>query len=104
VTYELRVYHANPGKISALLTRFRDHTVGLFAKHGMDSIGYWVPENTPDDLIYVLQHSGDPAKNWESFLNDPEWIEVKANSEVDGVLVASIDAQYMSATDFSALK
>ena len=31
--YELRVYHANEGKLDDLLKRFREHTTKLFEKH-----------------------------------------------------------------------
>ncbi len=31
--YELRTYYAAEGKLDALLSRFRDHTTKLFAKH-----------------------------------------------------------------------
>ena len=33
VVYELRVYHANEGKLDALLARFRDHTIAIFNRH-----------------------------------------------------------------------
>jgi hypothetical protein len=104
MTYELRIYHATPGKISNLLTRFRDHTVDLFAKHGMHSVAYWVDNALPNDLIYVIKHSGEPAANWEAFLTDPDWIAAKSASEIEGSLVVSIDSRYMSATDFSKLQ
>ena len=32
--YELRIYHAMPGKLPALMTRFETATVALFQKHG----------------------------------------------------------------------
>ena len=41
--YELRTYVTNPGKLDNLNARFRDHTLGLFNKHGIKSVGYWVP-------------------------------------------------------------
>ena len=41
--FELRTYHTPDGKLDNLLARFRDHTIDLFNKHGMTSIGYWVP-------------------------------------------------------------
>ena len=43
VVYELRIYHANEGKLDALLARFRDHTIAIFNRHGMKSIAYWTP-------------------------------------------------------------
>ena len=41
--YELRTYHANPGKLPDLEARFRDHTITIFNKHHMKSVGYWIP-------------------------------------------------------------
>ena len=37
--YELRSYVAVPGKVDALVTRFRYHVAALFEKHGITSIG-----------------------------------------------------------------
>ena len=39
--YELRIYTANPGKLAPLQARFRDHTTGLFERHGIKNVGYW---------------------------------------------------------------
>ena len=57
VVYELRIYHAAPGKLAELLARFRDHTVKLFDRHGIKSIAYWTPIDEPqknNTLIYIL--------------------------------------------------
>lgn len=102
--YELRSYHAAPGKLDALLSRFRDHTCGLFAKHGMTQLGYWVPDDNPGQLlIYLLAYPDRSARDaaWRGFLADPEWTKARAASEVDGKLVAKVDEWFLSATDFS---
>jgi len=53
--YELRMYHANPGKLDALNQRFRDNTIRIFNKHNMKSVGYWTPQdNKVNLLIYIL--------------------------------------------------
>ena len=55
--YELRVYHANEGKLDDLLKRFREHTTKIFEKHGMKNIAYWTPLDDPlkgRTLIYIL--------------------------------------------------
>ncbi len=55
--YELRVYHANPGKLDALHARFRDNTCKLFKKHGMEVVGFWTPmqgEEAKNTLYYIL--------------------------------------------------
>ena len=104
--YELRVYHAAPGKLGELLARFRDHTGKLFEKHDMKVIAYWTPSDEPEKsnmLIYILQHPSREAAaaNWKSFQDDPEWKRVKEESEAHGPLVEKIDSTYMAMTDFS---
>lgn len=104
--YELRTYTANEGKLEALHSRFRDHTVKLFEKHGMANVGYWVPTEAPEStntLIYVIKHeSRDAAKeSWKAFMADPAWQEAYKNSVADGKLVAKVESVYMNATDYS---
>ena len=106
VVYELRVYHANEGKLDALLARFRDHTVAIFKRHGMQSVAYWTPTDEPlkgRTLIYILKHPSREAAiaNWKAFHDDPEWIKVSTASEVNGKLVEKVDSTYMTLTDFS---
>ena len=105
--YELRVYHAEPGKLDALNARFREHTLKLFEKHGMRNVAYWVEQPTaesPDGkVIYVLAFPSREARDasWKSFVADPVWQEVAANSQVDGKLIARIDSTLMSLADYS---
>jgi NIPSNAP len=104
--YELRVYHAAPGKLGDLLARFRDHTIRLFERHGMKSVAYWTAVDDPDKdktLIYILRHPSREAANtnWKSFQDDPEWKSVKAKSEENGKLADTVDSTFMSMTDFS---
>lgn len=106
VVYELRVYHANEGKLDALVARFRDHTDAIFKRHGMISIGYWLPTDEPlkgRTLIYILKHPSREAAiaNWKAFHDDPEWIKVSTASEVNGKLVEKVDSTYMKLTDWS---
>lgn len=107
--FELRMYHANPGKLDDLEKRFRDHTVSIFNHHDMKSIGYWIPQDKPNSdnlLIYILEHPSREAatKNWAAFNADPEWVKVKAASEANGKLVDHVDNYFMNPTDFSELK
>ena len=104
--YELRVYHANEGKLDDLLRRFRDHTMRIFDKHGIKSVAYWVPTEDPlkgRTLVYVLEHQSREAAtaNWQAFRDDPEWQRVRDKSEENGKLVDKIDSTYMALTDFS---
>ena len=105
--YELRTYTTNDGKLANLNARFRDHTVSLFKKHGMESVGYWVPSDEPksaNTLIYVLKHaSREAAKaSWQAFLADPEWKKVAQKSQVDGKILAKApESVFMTLTEYS---
>jgi hypothetical protein len=107
--FELRTYTTPPGKLEALKTRFRDHTIEIFNRHDMTSVGYWLPQDAPasaNTLVYVLAHpSRDAAtKNWAAFRADPEWVKVKADSEKDGPLTTNVVSVFMTPADFSAIK
>jgi hypothetical protein len=107
--FELRTYHAVPGKLKALHARFRDHTNKLFEKHGMTVIGFWNPvdpEKAEQTLIYLLAFPSKEAaaKSWQAFRDDPEWKAVREASEKDGKLVEKVESVYLNPTDYSPLK
>jgi uncharacterized protein YbaA (DUF1428 family) len=105
--YELRTYTAAPGKLAALQSRFRDHTLKIFERHGMVNVVYWTPldakDGAADKLVYLLEHkSRDAAKaSWKSFSADPEWKDVSTKSQVDGKLVTKVESVFLTPTDFS---
>jgi len=104
--FEMRVYYAKPGKLDALNARFRDHTLKLFAKHGMTSLGYFVPvDNKENKLVYFLAFPDRAAHDaaWKAFQADPEWKAAAKESEKDGKLIDHIENAFLSATDYSAL-
>lgn len=113
--FELRTYTTPEGKLGALNSRFRDHTLKLFIRHGMTHIGYWTPsqdkeQTDPRTLIYILSHPSKEAgiKAFETFRVDPEWIAAKAASENNGALTLpqpeGVKSIYMKATDFSPIR
>jgi len=103
--YELRTYTTNEGKLPNLNARFRDHTIRLFEKHGMESVGYWIPTNetmSKNTLIYILKHKDrDAAKaSWKAFGQDPEWRKVARESQLDGKILAKRpESLYMTQAD-----
>jgi hypothetical protein len=106
--YELRTYTAAPGKLDAMLARFRDHTCKLFEKHGMVNVGYWVPLEAKDGagekLVYLLQHRSREAAaaSWKAFSADPAWQAARKASEAAGkILAKSPETVFFGATDFS---
>jgi hypothetical protein len=107
--FEMRTYTTLEGRLDALQKRFREHTVKLFEKHGMTNIGYWVPQDparSKNTLVYILAHRSREAaeKSWAAFRADPEWVKARNASEADGKIVDKIEAVFMTATDYSALK
>ncbi len=107
--YELRTYTAVEGKLPAVLARFRDHTLQLFRKHGMESVGYWVPADPPksqNTLVYMLKHKSREAAtaSWDAFRKDPEWLKVQKESEAAGKIVEKTESLFLTPTDFSKLK
>ncbi|MDB5810452.1 MAG: family containing protein [Betaproteobacteria bacterium] len=104
--YELRTYTSHDGRLNDVVNRFRDHTVRIFARHGMVSVGYWVPKDQPNTLIYVLQHPSREAadKNWDAFRKDPEWTAARDASMKNGPIVEKTHSVFMDPTAFSALK
>ncbi|WP_315762276.1 NIPSNAP family protein [Sphingomonas sp. Y38-1Y] len=106
-TYELRIYHAAPGKLDALNARFRGHTLKLFERHGMKNVAYWVEqpnEKSPGGrVVYVLAYPSRAARDasWAAFGADPEWKKVAAASEANGKLVEKVDSIFMTQADYS---
>jgi len=106
VVYELRVYHTYEGKLDDLLARFRDHTMTIFKRHGIESVAYWTPTDEPlkgKTLFYILRHPNREAAtaNWAAFHDDPEWKRVSAASEANGKLVEKSESTFLRLTDFS---
>jgi len=106
--YELRTYTAAPGKMAELDARFRDHTIGLFRKHGMTPIAffhvYTAPGAAADDrLIYIMGYKDRAERDasWKAFADDPEWKKVYADSQKNGSLTSKIENIFLSASDYS---
>ena len=107
--FELRTYTTHPDRLDALHARFTDHTIGLFERHGMTNIAYFVPQDDPlaeNTLIYVLAHdSREAAKaSWAGFIADPEWQAAYQASISDGPIVDKLESVFMDATDYSMIK
>ena len=106
--FELRIYHAVPGKVPALETRFRDTASKLLAKHGLKGVGYWVPEAAPawdNTFVYILAHPSreEAKKNWDAMFADPAF-QAMSKSEQTEKLVEKVDSTYMHPSDFSPMK
>jgi hypothetical protein len=106
--FELRVYHAVPGKLSALESRFGDTTSKLLAKHNLNVVGYWTSNDGgswDNSFIFMVAHASqdDAKKNWDAMWGDPAFQEV-VKSEQTNKLVDKIDFTFMRPTDYSPMK
>jgi len=107
--YELRTYHCYDGKLEALKANFRDFDIRILKRHGIESIGYWVPQDpalASNTLIYMVVHPSraEAEKNWAEFSKDPEFIKLAAESMKNGPIVQKVESLYLDPTDFSPLK
>ena len=108
--FELRTYYAAPGKLEELHARFRNHTLALFKKHGMEVVGFWGPTDkergSENMLVYVLAFPNREARNtaWRNFGADPVWREAARESEKNGKLTEKVESVIMMATDYAPVK
>ena len=106
--YELRIYHSVPGQLPALVSRFQNHTLRMWDKHGIRQAGFWTTliGASNQQLTYMLAWDSlaEREKRWNAFVADPEWIAIVAETEKDGQLVQNISSQMLAPTAFSAVK
>lgn len=105
--YELRTYTAVEGRLDALHSRFRDHLLGFFKKHGMTNVVYFKPMDAPlsqSTMIYIVSHESREAaaKSWAAFQNDPEWKKVSAAG--GGPVASKVESVFLEPTDYSPMK
>ena len=97
--YELRIYRCFEGRVPALQKRFQEHTLSLFKKHGIRSIGYWLPlHGEPNTLYYIIAYPDRRSRDsmWNAFAQSAEWLEVKRRSEEDGRIVDQVTSLFMT--------
>lgn len=95
-------------------SRFRDHTLGLFRKHGITNLGCYQPvagqPAAGETLLYFLTHKDAAAaqESWDAFRADPIWVAVKKASEgaAGGSLTVpgGVKSIFLKPTDFSPVK
>ncbi len=106
--YELRIYRCIPGRLPALLKRFEEHTLNIWAKHGIRQAGFWtvLVGDGNNDLHYLLawESLAERERVWTAFLADPAWIKVRDETEKDAPIIANITSSFLKPTAFSAVK
>ncbi len=107
--FEIRTYITSQ-KMERLEALFRKHSLALFKKHGLEVIGFWVPQDPPrseNTFVYMLAFPDrETAKSrWDAFHHDPEWLRVRAEFEAEyGKIVDKVESEFLLPIDFSPLK
>ncbi|GAA4550227.1 NIPSNAP family protein [Pseudonocardia xishanensis] len=105
---ELREYTTIPGRMPAMVARFREHALPLFVRHGMDCLFVSVTELGEDcanQLVYALRFDSheDMVAKWRAFRTDPDWQEAKRQSEAAGPLVSRSSRRLLDEEPFQQL-
>ena len=102
--YELRIYDAVAGRLPDISGRFANHTCALFRKHGVKYLGFWTDEiGRSNRLTYinVFDSMADRESRWAKFGGDPEWLEVRKQTEANGPLVDAVTNRFLRLTPYS---
>ena len=102
--YEQRIYKAVPGKLGAINARFANHTIGFFEEFNIGMVGFWNDEiGASNQLTYILSFDSmaDREEKWSAFGAHKPWLEVRAETEANGPLVAQVINSFMSLTPYS---
>lgn len=110
--FELRRYTTNEGKLPNLDARFRDHTISLFEKHGMNNLVYFhlAPgqEGSDNTLVYLIAHQDTKKRDasFEAFRLDPKWQKAREASEKEGKLLVKggVESLLLDPVDYSPMK
>lgn len=106
--YELRIYHAMPGKLTALDNRFKDLVLDLLDKHRIEALGFWKsdvgPSNQTITWLVQFEDAGDRERKWKAMNSDPDWIAGKAKSEIDGEILSHWENRLLTPTAYSKLQ
>ncbi len=106
--YELRVYHAVPGRLPDLLKRFDTITLKIWERHAIQQAGFWtvLVGGSNQDLYYLLKWESlaEREKKWNAFQADPEWHQKRAETEKNGPIVQRVENSFLTPTSFSSVK
>jgi hypothetical protein len=106
--HELRIYECVPGRLPALNKRFETVTLKVWQRLGIRQAGFWttvVGENS-QNLYYLLEWESlaEREEKWTAFVQDPEWLKARAETEKDGQIVARVTNYILQPTSYSSVQ
>jgi hypothetical protein len=98
VIYEIRIYEAADGKAEAMKARFKGEAVTRFPRHGIELLGVFESDADASRLTYLTRFKSEADRSgaWAAFGADPEWLIVKAATEVNGALLKNQSVSVLS--------
>lgn len=103
--YEIREYTTVPGRMPALVQRFKEHGFAAFERHGIElvlisptSLG----EVSNNELVYVVRFDSyqEMADKWHALNADPDWLAARKASEEGGAIVARLSRRVLDPSPF----
>ena len=70
-------------------------------------VGFWdTVIGESNELVYLCAFDdlAHRERAWAAFMADPEWINARAESEKDGLIIANVKSAFLQPTAFSAVK
>lgn len=106
--HELRIYECVPGRLPALHRRFETVTLKIWQRLGIRQAGFWttVIGESNQNLYYLLewQDLAERERKWSAFVQDPEWLKARAESEKDGQIVVRVTNYILAPTPYSNVR
>src|SRR5205085_8473385 len=104
--YELRVYHAVPGRLPDLLKRFDSITLKIWQRHGIEQAGFWTTlvgdSNQKPYCLLKWESLAEREKKWNAFQADPEWHRQPPQTEANGPIVQRDANSFLAPTRFTS--
>jgi NIPSNAP len=106
--YELRIYHAAPGRLPDLNKRFETITLKIWERFNIRAVGFWtvVIGESNQDLYYLLEWKdlAERERLMSAFAADPEWLKARAETEKNGPLITHLSNAILTPTAYSKMR
>jgi len=104
VIQQLRIYQLYAATAEAFHTRFRDHAVRIFARHGIVIRQAWTTEHDGvPEFAYLIEWPDQATMQaaWTAFSADEEWQQIKRDTAaVHGPMLAAISDRTLESVEF----
>lgn len=105
--YELRVYHAAPGRMADLVTWMGDSIMPIITRLGFRMVAGWtgIDAGRENEMTYILawESMEERDEGFKALNADPEFVATFAAIRVNGKPTESITKTFLRPTEWSPL-